>query len=49
VAALCDEVIVIARGNVVASGTPAEIRARTGQENLEEAFVQLIGTDEGLE
>jgi sodium transport system ATP-binding protein len=49
VAALCDEVIVIARGNVVASGTPTEIRARTGQENLEEAFVQLIGTDEGLE
>jgi sodium transport system ATP-binding protein len=49
VAALCDEVIVIARGSVVASGTPTEIRARTGQENLEEAFVQLIGTDEGLE
>jgi sodium transport system ATP-binding protein len=49
VAALCDEVVVIARGGVVAAGTPDEIRARTGQENLEEAFVQLIGTDEGLE
>jgi sodium transport system ATP-binding protein len=49
VAALCDEVIVIARGNVVAAGTPDEIRARTGQVNLEDAFVQLIGSNEGLE
>jgi len=49
VAALCDEVIVIAHGNVVASGTPDEIRARTGQGTLEDAFVQLIGSDEGLE
>jgi sodium transport system ATP-binding protein len=49
VAALCDEVIVIARGNVVAAGTPGEIRTRTGQDNLEEAFVQLIGSEEGLE
>ena len=49
VAALCDEVIVIARGSVVAAGTPDEIRARTGEGNLEDAFVQLIGSDEGLE
>jgi sodium transport system ATP-binding protein len=49
VAALCDEVVVIARGNVVASGTPEEIRARTGKENVFVAFVQLIGTGEGLE
>lgn len=49
VTALCDEVFVIARGGVVASGTPEDIRKRTGQDNLEEAFVQLIGSDEGLE
>jgi sodium transport system ATP-binding protein len=48
VAALCDDVIVIAHGEVVASGTPEAIRARTGQTNLEDAFVQLIGTGEGL-
>ncbi len=48
VAALCDDVIVIARGSAVAAGTLDEIRARTGQSNLEEAFVQLIGTGEGL-
>jgi len=49
VAALCDDVVVIAHGNVVAAGTPDQIRERTGQTNLEEAFVQLIGTGEGLE
>ncbi len=48
VAALCDDVVVIAHGGVVASGTPDAIRERTGQSNLEEAFVQLIGTGEGL-
>ncbi|HXO64402.1 MAG TPA: ATP-binding cassette domain-containing protein [Steroidobacteraceae bacterium] len=42
VSALCDEVVVIAHGTVVACGTPAEIRARTGEAGLEEAFVQLI-------
>ncbi len=49
VAALCDEVVVIAHGSVIAAGTPAEIRARTGQETLEGAFVQLIGSGEGLQ
>jgi sodium transport system ATP-binding protein len=48
VAALCDEIVVIAHGEVVASGTPEAIRERTGQGNLEDAFVQLIGTGEGL-
>jgi sodium transport system ATP-binding protein len=48
VAALCDEVVVIAHGTVVASGTPQELRGRTGEGNLEDAFVRLIGTGEGL-
>lgn len=48
VAALCDEVVVIAHGTVVATGTPEEIRAQTGEANLEDAFVRLIGTGEGL-
>jgi len=43
VSALCDEVAVIAAGQVLASGTPAAIRALTGAAGLEEAFVQLIG------
>jgi sodium transport system ATP-binding protein len=44
VSALCDAVIVIASGRVVASGTPDELRARTGMDNLEDAFVALAGT-----
>jgi sodium transport system ATP-binding protein len=43
VSALCDEVVVIAAGTVLASGTPEEIRVRTGAGSLEEAFVRLIG------
>jgi sodium transport system ATP-binding protein len=48
VGALCDEVVVIAHGMTVATGTPEEIRERTGEANLEDAFVRLIGTGEGL-
>ncbi len=48
VAALCDEVIVIAHGSVVAQGTPEALRERTGERSLEDAFVQLVGTGEGL-
>ncbi len=43
VAALCDEIVVIAHGTVVAGGTPEEIRTRTGAGTLEDAFVRLIG------
>jgi sodium transport system ATP-binding protein len=48
VAALCDEVVVIARGAVVAAGTPASLLERSGQTGLEDAFVALIGSAEGL-
>jgi len=48
VGALCDDVVVIAHGTVVATGTPEELRQRTGESNLEDAFVRLIGTGEGL-
>jgi sodium transport system ATP-binding protein len=43
IAALCDDVVVIAHGRVVAEGTPEELRGRAGTESLEEAFVRLIG------
>jgi sodium transport system ATP-binding protein len=49
IGALCDEVVVVAHGMAVASGTPEEIRSRTGVDTLEDAFVRLIGTDEGLD
>jgi sodium transport system ATP-binding protein len=48
VSALCDRVVVIARGRVVAEGTPDDLRRQTGQEHLEDAFVAAIGSEEGL-
>ncbi len=48
VAALCDHIVVIARGRVAAEGTPDQLRAATGAENLEDAFVAAIGSGEGL-
>jgi len=39
---------VIAHGRVVAQGSADELRAQTGEDNLEDAFVQLIGSEEGL-
>jgi len=48
VAALCDRIVVIAAGEVRAAGTPDELRAQSGEQNLEDAFVHLIGTEEGL-
>jgi sodium transport system ATP-binding protein len=46
VSALCDEVVVIAHGTVLASGSAEEIRARTAAASLEEAFVRLIAGSE---
>ena len=48
VAALCDRIVVIAKGRVVAQGSADELRAQTGEDNLEDAFVKAIGSDEGL-
>jgi sodium transport system ATP-binding protein len=48
VAALCDVIVVIAHGRVVARGSPDEIRAQAGENNLEDAFVKVIGSGEGL-
>jgi sodium transport system ATP-binding protein len=47
VSALCDSIVVIASGRVVAQGTPDELRQQTGYENLEDAFVALTGLDRG--
>jgi sodium transport system ATP-binding protein len=46
VAALCDDVVVIAAGTVVARGTPDELRGLAARSDLEEAFVQLVGSGE---
>lgn len=48
VAALCDKVIVVAQGRIIATGTPQQLCEQTGETLLEEAFVKLIGSDEGI-
>ena len=48
VAALCDRVVIIAEGRIAADGTQPELLQRTGCDSIEDAFVQLIGTEEGL-
>jgi sodium transport system ATP-binding protein len=42
VAALCDDIVIIAAGQVAMEGTADGIRARTGCDDLEDAFVHAI-------
>ena len=48
VGALCDRIVVIAHGRVVADASPEELREQAGTSNLEDAFVKVIGSAEGL-
>ncbi|MFT4179876.1 MAG: ATP-binding cassette domain-containing protein [Thermomonas sp.] len=48
VAALCDRIVIIAHGKVMAEGSTDDLREQAGEANLEDAFVKLIGSDEGL-
>lgn len=48
VAALCDRIVIISAGRVAAEGTAQELLNQSGEANLEDAFVKLIGSDEGL-
>ena len=49
VAALCDQIVIISHGEVTIDGSPDQLRKKTGRENLEDAFVAAIGSEEGLE
>ncbi len=44
VAALCDRIIVIGEGRVLADGTLDALRAQTGKHDIEEAFMSATGT-----
>jgi sodium transport system ATP-binding protein len=48
VAALCDRIIIIANGQIAADGTKDELLQKSGCDTLEDAFVRLIGSEEGL-
>ena len=49
VAALCDHIVIISSGTVAAQGSPAALIRQTGKENLEDAFIEAIGSEEGLQ
>ena len=48
VTALCDSIVILGHGRVIASGTAAELVAQSGETVLEDAFVRLLGSGEGL-
>ena len=48
VAALCDRIVIMGGGRLVATGTTAELVAQSGAATLEDAFVALLGSGEGL-
>lgn len=48
VSALCDYIFIMANGQIVAQGTPGYLCEISGEQNFEDAFVKLIGTDEGM-
>lgn len=43
----CDSLLLIRRGELIASGTPDDIRAKANAESLEQAFLHLIRQHEG--
>ncbi|MEO5699249.1 MAG: ATP-binding cassette domain-containing protein [Casimicrobiaceae bacterium] len=48
VSALCDRIVILGHGRVVASGTAMELVRMSGAPSLEEAFIRLLGSGEGL-
>ena len=46
VAALCDEIVIISEGLVAINDSPDGIRASTGCDDLEDAFVKAIGGED---
>jgi sodium transport system ATP-binding protein len=45
---ICDTVGIIHHGRLVAEGTPAELRQRYGEQDMEEIFVRAIGGEEAV-
>ncbi|MEP7206779.1 MAG: ATP-binding cassette domain-containing protein [Casimicrobiaceae bacterium] len=48
VSALCDCIVILGHGRVVATGTAADLVRVSGAASLEEAFIRLLGSGEGL-
>jgi len=48
VAALCDRVVIMRDGKACAVGSPQQLCEQAGTDNMENAFIQLIGSEEGI-
>src|ERR1700674_5792922 len=48
VAALCDRVVIMGDGKILADATLQSIRERSGTATLEEAFLQVLGDTQGV-
>jgi sodium transport system ATP-binding protein len=48
VAALCDRIVILSAGKVIAHGSAQELLSWSGAATLEDAFVTLLGSGEGL-
>ena len=46
VTALCDDIVILAHGSVVAEGTAEELKDRFDQASLEDIFVEMVGHHE---
>lgn len=46
--ALCDRVAIMVKGKIIALGTCEEIKALSGKDNFEDAFVELVTREEGV-
>src|SRR3954453_10003824 len=44
----CDRLLLLREGRLLSDSTPAELRTRTGTDDLEEAFLALVREDEGV-
>lgn len=44
---LCDRIVMLHRGKIISEGTPADLKAQTGQANLRDVFSELI-REEGM-
>lgn len=45
IAAVCDDLVILAKGRVLLQGTPSDLLAATGKTDLEDAFVHLTHTE----
>ena len=41
----CDELLLLREGRIIATGTPDELRRRTGADDLDSVFLRLVEGD----